>query len=340
MKFTVIGAGNTGHAVTAYLMDKGVETTLYTRDPEKARIIAAEGLTAYGSLAGTWHPGVSCDLAEAVRDADYILVMTLANAHRAVAEALRPILSEGQTVIVFNSNWGALEFVQVLGEDAERKNLTVAETAAQLFIAASPMPGRVRLSLKNKVGLAAADPEKTEPLCAALHEIFPQFEPVGSIIQSTMGTTNPVIHVPVTICNAARVENGQPFLFYVEGASHAAIDLVLQLDRERIAVAKALGCEIEDVLTGINSFWPTKYDNLFDALTKNPAYQQTMGPGKLDHRYITEDVPYGIAPIAQIGRLFGVPTPATDVLLAYLHCILPERLLQSTLTFTREDFAK
>lgn len=37
MKLTVIGAGNTGHAVTAYLMDKDVETTLYTRDPEKAQ---------------------------------------------------------------------------------------------------------------------------------------------------------------------------------------------------------------------------------------------------------------------------------------------------------------
>lgn len=30
----------------------------------------------------------------------------------------------------------------------------------------------------------------------------------------------------------------------------------------------------------------------------------------------------------------------TAYLLAYLHCILPEHLLKSTLTFTREDFAK
>lgn len=338
MKFTVIGAGNTGHAVTAYLLDKGCEVTLYTRDPEKANVIEREGITAYGSLAGVYSPVVTCDLAKAVHGADYILIMTLANAHRAVAETLKPVLEQGQTVIVFNSNWGALECMQVLGEDVEKKNLTVAETAAQLFIASCPMPGRVRLSLKNKVGLACADPAKTEGLVGALHEVFPQFEPVESIVKSTMGTTNPVIHVPITIFNAARVENGQHFLFYAEGASRAAVDLVLQLDRERIAVAKALGCEIKDVLTGINSFWPKKYDNLFDALTLNPAYQQTVGPKQLDHRYITEDVPYGIAPIAQIGRLFGVPTPATDALLAYLERILPAGLPKSGLTFRKADF--
>ena len=35
-------------------------------------------------------------------------------------------------------------------------------------------------------------------------------------------------------------------------------------------------------------------------------------PETLDHRYITEDVPYGLIPISELGRKLGVTTPLID----------------------------
>jgi opine dehydrogenase len=35
-------------------------------------------------------------------------------------------------------------------------------------------------------------------------------------------------------------------------------------------------------------------------------------PGSLDHRYVHEDVGYGLVPIAALGRLAGVATPVID----------------------------
>lgn len=340
MKFAIIGAGNTGHAISAYLASKNAEVTLYTRDPAKAKLICAKGITSEGGVNGTFPVKATADLADAVNDVEYIIIMTRANAHREIAVNLKPLISSGQTVIVFNSNWGALEFVQVLKEDVTCRNLTIAETSAQLFIANSPEPGVVRMNVKAEVGIAASDISKTAGLVETLSGFFPQFKVARSIIETTMATTNPVIHVPITIFNACRVENAQPFLFYTEGVSHKAIDLILKIDQERIAVAKALGFKIDDVLTGINSFWPIKYDNLFDALTKNESYQKTVGPKSLDHRFITEDVPFGIAPISRVGKLYKIPTPYTDALLNYLEHVLPRAFVECKLSFSKEDFSQ
>lgn len=338
MKFTIVGAGNTGHAISAYLAAQNADCVLYTRSAEKAAAINSSGITATGSLSGTYHVQATACLAEAVKDSDCVIVMTQANAHRSVAESLQPLLTNGQTVIIFNSNWGALEFVQVLGRDIQEKHLVVAETSAQLFVASSPAPGQVHMSTKAKIGIAASDPQQTAPLIERLSAFFPQLQPVASIVETTMATTNPVIHVPITVFNAARVENGQQFLFYGDGASQAAVSLIVNIDKERIAVARALGCHIDDVLTSINSFWPQKHDNLLDALTKNETYLRAVGPKTFQHRYLTEDVPFGIAPIAQLGALFGVDTPHTNALLGYLRCILPDEIVGNKLSFSRDDF--
>ena len=37
-------------------------------------------------------------------------------------------------------------------------------------------------------------------------------------------------------------------------------------------------------------------------------------PPSLDHRYVHEDVGYGLVPMAALGRLAGVPTPTIDAL--------------------------
>ena len=69
----------------------------------------------------------------------------------------------------------------------------------------------------------------------------------------------------------------------------------------------------------INSFWPDKYDTLYDAVKHNDAYLSGKGPKTIHHRYLEEDLPYGIAPIALLGDIYGVDTPCIDAMLACYH---------------------
>ena len=45
------------------------------------------------------------------------------------------------------------------------------------------------------------------------------------------------------------------------------------------------------------------------------SYQGILAPKKMNVRYISEDVPTGLVPLASIGKYLGVPTPAMDALI-------------------------
>ena len=339
MKILVYGAGNTGHALSAYLASKGADFVLYTRDPEKAALINQKGLSSEGAVNGHFEVKASADLAAIVPEADLIIVMTAANAHREAAQKMKPLLRQNQRILISNSNWGAYEFRQVLGDDIEAKNLTVAEMAAQLFVGTSPEPGKVTMNVKSSVYVSATDPSKTAAMLDRMKEFFPQFAPGSSIVETSLSSTNPLIHVPISLMNMARIENAEQFLFYAEGASHKSVDYILGIDKERVAVGKALGCHVDDVLTAINSFWEIKHDNLFDALTLNQTYRKTVGPKSLAHRYFTEDIPYGIVPISRIGKLYGVETPFSDALLEFINLTMGGELDLDAMQFSKEDFS-
>ena len=122
-----------------------------------------------GALEGHFPIHTESSLADAVADSKYILVMTTADGHKPVAERLRGLLQPGQRIIVFNCNWGAYEFDQVLADELREKQILVGETGGMLLLSNLNRTGECFLrSIKKKMSLAAIPAAESERLAAAL----------------------------------------------------------------------------------------------------------------------------------------------------------------------------
>ena len=87
MKVSVIGAGNGGQAIAGFLSMLGYKVAIYDIVEEKINELKKlGGVRLEGRINGFGK--ISCittNIAEAIRDAEIIMVATIANAHKAVA---------------------------------------------------------------------------------------------------------------------------------------------------------------------------------------------------------------------------------------------------------------
>lgn len=318
MKITIIGAGNTGKAWAVLLQREGEEVVLYTRNEATCQSINQSGIELSGLMEGVERVHCTTDLAEAIEEANLILISTTADGHKPIAEQLKPLLKPNQNVLVLNGNWGAYEFLEVFGEALFSMPNQFAETNSMMIIVSPIDERRANLKrLKQTVGVAYLHRGGEDYIREFLEKRFENVEYLDNVIESSLNNSNPVIHGPISLLNLGRMEIGLPFRFYPEGASRTAVNYIVAIDQERVLIGQTIGIQSQAVLDMINSFWPDKHDNLYDALLKNTSYQTALGPKTLDHRYITEDFPYGLEPLRALAAAWGLETPALNAMLDF-----------------------
>jgi opine dehydrogenase len=139
-----------------------------------------------------------------------------------------------------------------------------------------------------------------------------------------MSGVNMVVHCAPMLANAGRIESeGGKFEFYYAGMTPAVCRLIEATDRERLAVARAYGLELASTAQTFRNQYGVEGETLYDVLQANPAFAG-FAPKTLHHRFLTEDTPYSMVPMAALGRLAGVPTPIMDALIALLGELLGE----------------
>ena len=141
-------------------------------------------------------------------------------------------------------------------------------------------------------------------------------EPAKNVIQTSLQNANPVIHPAVTLANAARIEGtGGDFLFYEEGVGDATGRLIEAVDQERIAIGAKLGIEIvSDPAMGMRQGYMLA-DNYGAAYREAPGFLGIGAQPQLDHRYLHEDVGYGLVFMSRLARQVGVETPTIDAII-------------------------
>ena len=317
--FAVLGAGHGGKAMAADLAVRGFSVHLFNRTFERLEAIQARGGIELETEDGEYRFGplevVSSDMGEVLAGTDVIMVVVPATGHRDMATFCAPHLRDGQIVVLNpGRTCGAIEFRQVLRKQGCRAQVMVAEAETLIYASRSTGPAEARIfRVKNTVPVAALPAIDTPQVIAALQPAFPQFILAKNVLHTSLNNMGAVFHPALTVLNSARIESTQGnFQFYIEGVTPTVAHILEAVDRERVTVAAALGIRAQTALEWLERAYAATGENLHQAIQANSGYQGVTAPRTLAHRYIFEDVPMSLVPIAALGSRFGVSTRAID----------------------------
>ena len=314
-RFCVLGAGPGGMAMAGHLALMGRKVNLFTRNPDRlAPVIARGGIDVTGEVHGLAKLDVVTTNAEkAIEHAEVLMIVVPATAHCNMAHIIGPHVRDGQIILLNpGRTGGALEFAQVLQTVNPGVRPYLAEAQTLLYASRLTNPGQVHIfGIKNSVPLAALPAYQTADILPIIRSALPQFVPGDNVLKTGLDNIGAVFHPAITLLNSARIEdtNGD-FQFYLEGVTPAVASILEAIDEERVAVAAALGIHANTAREWLYLAYNAAGKTLLEAMRANPGYRGIMAASRVQHRYISEDVPASLVPIASIGEMLGVRTPA------------------------------
>jgi opine dehydrogenase len=315
--------------MAAHLALMGFTVTLYNRTPDHVEIIKTRGGIELMSYEDVPHGFgkldlVTSDMGEALERSDAVMVVVPATAHANIAKAAAPYLRDGQIVLLHpGRTGGALEFVHVLNQCRCEADVTVAEAETLLYAARSEGPAQARIfRIKDAVPVAALPATRTPLVLDTLAEAFPRFIDGKNVLQTSLNNMGAIFHPALSLLNAARIEStGGEFQFYIDGVTPAVGRILEALDRERVTVAASLGIRAQTGMEWLRRAYEATGEDLHEAIHNQPGYRGIKAPATLKHRYITEDVPMSLVPIAALGQRYGVRVRSMDSIIR-MACIV------------------
>jgi opine dehydrogenase len=323
MRIAVLGSGNGGCAVAFDCVAHGHEVSLFDFEQFPATIQAVKdkgGIHCEGELEGFQSVVYAGhEIEKALDGADIIYAVGPAYSTKPFAEACRPYLKQGQTVIVCPSSCGgSIEFKNGAGLDFRDESILVAETSTLPYAVRLLEPGNIRIFNKLKDGLllAALPAKKTDYVLAQVQDVYPAMSAAKNILQTSLQNGNPVIHPAITLMNIGLIERTKGnFEFYHEGVTPAVGRLIQAVDNERIAIGKKLGVTvIPDPELGVMQGYMIEatYDNGF---VTAPGFAGVKAQPGLDYRYFNEDVGYGLVFLQNLAEQIKVKTPVISAVI-------------------------
>jgi len=321
-KVAVLGAGNGGCAFSGHLAMKGFEVGLY-EDPKFKKnveeIKERGGVELTGAVEGFGKfSNATTDIKDVIPGADVVMVVVPAFAQPAFIEAALPHLEDGQIVVFNPDNFMSLVFRETLKSKGIKRDIKIAGTMSLLYATRRIAPAKVRLwAIKNIMPVTALPATDTDNVVKSLKEMFSEFTPARNVLETSFGNLNMILHCPTVVLNAGRIEDTKGnFMFYWQGMTESVCKVMEKMDEERIKVAEKLGLKLTSALDGIRQFYRSEKagKDLHDFLTSSKVHggRGPDAPGDLRHRYVSEDVPNGLVPVSELGKLVNVPTPTID----------------------------
>lgn len=319
----VLGAGNGGLAAACDLTTRGHSVRLYNRSTPVIEAVKERGGIRLTGVSGEETIAIqeaTTDIAGAVAGADTIMVVLPATAHAEIADSLADNADPAVPVILNPGHMcGSLHFRKVFAKRAMTPP-PVAELGTLTYVCRSQDAGAVDIYLRASEVPVAIVPQGDERAGAAVRDLYPDVAKAHPIA-TWLHDVNMVLHPPGMILGASWIEaTSGGFRFYSEGVTPAVARVMESLDRERLEVGRAYGFELPglaDTMAALGTADPAAAlaGDLRSAVADGTANRSIEAPPSMGHRYIYEDIPYGLVPFTAVAAAAGVATPVADALI-------------------------
>jgi opine dehydrogenase len=261
---------------------------------------------------------VTLSVADAVAPCELINLVVPAFGQAGFFDELIPHLRDGQILVLWAGNYGSLELRELLRARRPDLSASIVETNTLPYGTRLAGPGHVHLSLTAPQVLAATLPcDAPRRALLLLRELWPCVVAGRDVLSVALSNPNPVIHPPGALLNVGRIQySGGQFNMYREGITEAVARVIRDVYGEVESVAAALGTQVleyedRDFRTKV-SIMGVAFQAPFDTIG---VIGDIAGPRSVQDRYITEDLPYGLVPVAELGDRLHVGTPLIDAII-------------------------
>ena len=335
---TILGGGNGAFAAASHLTIEGHSVTLYESPQFKDSI---KGICELGGINLRTLPSnglkegfarlrcITTDIKKALKDAEIIFVIVPSFAHENIAKLSAPYLHNGQLVVTAPGNmYGCIHFAHIVKQSGNYSDILYADLDCMMYACRKMNETSVWLrGYKHGLGCGVFPANKTSEVFERIHKIYPYFVKRDNVLATGISNPNFAVHIPVMLFNISNIDNKRDMLFYRECFTPSIGLIVDAIDRERMAFTREGIFSLQDLLTQDREWYGyqgASGNSVAEIQANNPIYPTSKLPLNKYHRYITEDVPYGLIPAIELLELFHLPHK-TMSMLADTACILCDR---------------
>ncbi|MCR0981670.1 NAD/NADP-dependent octopine/nopaline dehydrogenase family protein [Roseomonas populi] len=324
MRLCVLGAGAVGPASAVLAASRGHAVSLWS--PSGAGTAGlGDSIEAEGAIEGHFPLRVAKGLDDAFGDADAALLAVPAYALPALLPQVAAALPARLPLLIAPAAALAPLALDAMlaARGAAPDRAPVGAMATTPVTARRSSRGRVRVAaIRAAVDVAAVPARSAGEMGALATALFGHASPPAPhALQAGLANANPIIHAVLALTNVTRIERGEAWPQYAL-MTPAACRLMEALAAERAALAAAFGVEalgLEESLHRANGVPMGPLAEMAEAIAMSRG--SVLGPASMETRYVTEDVPYGLAFYLWLARGRGIPMPATEAVVTALEAL-------------------
>ena len=322
MRIAVIGGGNGAYAAAADLSEKGHEVRMWRRNTS-----ALQASLTLKDAEGERKVLVSVPskIEEALKGAELVFMPDPAFTQADNARRIAPHLADGQVVFLAPGTFGSYVMTRIIRDAGNRADFAFAETGTLPWLTRKHGPTTAAITARATRLPTGVFPRRLhERSFSLLKKAFPSVEPVEDALSGALMNAGPIIHPPLILMNAGPLEHFEKWDIHKEGTQPSIRRVTDALDAERIAAREALGYRaphfpLADHYRPDGDEW--MYGRkVHKKLTDSQDWRERIVLG--EHRYMREDVEYGLAFLVSVCERVGVPCPVARGLLSIASAVL------------------